>query len=84
MTMTAHEFESETSIGIARSSARHSLTALLMGALRGIGNAIFVSRERQAEREIARHLMGSGGRLTDDIERRMMHHLTSGNFSPRR
>ena len=31
--------------------------------------AMMASRQRQAEREIARYLMGSGGKFTDEIER---------------
>lgn len=51
------------------------------GALRRIVDAIFESREKQADREIARILTGSGGRLTDDIERQMMQRLSPKNWS---
>lgn len=37
-----------------------------------IGRMIHDSRTRQAERHVARILAQSGGRLTDDIERRLM------------
>jgi hypothetical protein len=35
-------------------------------------------RQRRAEQEIANHLGLTGGRLTDEIERRMIERLTSG------
>jgi hypothetical protein len=35
-------------------------------------------RQRRADQEIAIHLGLSDGRLTDEIERRMMERLTSG------
>jgi hypothetical protein len=51
------------------------------GVLRRLMDAIFESRERQADREIARILDRSGGRLTDDIEREMTLRLSSQNWS---
>ena len=59
------------------------VVAMIIGALRRIGDAVLDSRQRQADREITRFLAGSGGRLTDDIERRMMRQLSSPNLSPR-
>ena len=38
-------------------------------------DAIFQSRQREAEREVARFFVRSGRVLTDDIERRMMQRL---------
>ena len=32
-------------------------------------DAMIVARQKQAEREIARYLMGSGGKFTDEAER---------------
>jgi hypothetical protein len=49
--------------------------------LRRLMDAIFESRERQTDREIARILDRSGGRLTDDIEREMTLRLSSQNWS---
>ena len=43
-----------------------------VGVLQRIFNAIVQGRQRQADREIARHLCQLGGRLNDDTERRMM------------
>jgi len=37
------------------------------------------SRQRQTDREIARFLARSGGRLTDDMERRLTQYLLSRN-----
>jgi hypothetical protein len=64
-----------------RRGTGNGFVALIAGALRRIGDAISGSRQEQAEREIAHDLTRSGGRLTDDIERRMMRHLWSSSFS---
>ena len=53
------------------------------GILRRIFDAIFESRQKQADRDIARFLARSGGRLTDDIEREITQRLLTGNWSPR-
>jgi len=49
------------------------------GILRRIVQAMFEWRQAQADREIARFLARSGGRLTDDMERRLTEHLLSRN-----
>ena len=41
------------------------------GLLRRLWNALYESRERAAEREIERFVARNGGRLTDDLERRI-------------
>jgi Holliday junction resolvasome RuvABC ATP-dependent DNA helicase subunit len=49
------------------------------GLLRRVVDAIALSRQRAAERDIARVLgvsLGPDGRLTDEIERRLFQHLT--------
>jgi hypothetical protein len=53
------------------------------GILRRIFDAIFESRQKQADRDIARFLARSGGRLTDDIEREITQRLLTGNWNPR-
>ena len=40
--------------------------------------AMMVSRQRDAEREIARYLAGSGGKFTDDTEREIERRFLSG------
>ena len=47
-----------------------------VGFLRRIFEAVQRSRARRANREIAHHLLQSGGRLTDAVEREMMQQLT--------
>jgi hypothetical protein len=58
----------------------------LRGLLRLVVNAIERSRQRAADREIARVLGGHFGpddRLTDEMERRLLQHLTSDHgFRP--
>ena len=44
-------------------------------------DAMILSRQRQAEREIARYLTGSGGKFTDEAEREIERRFLS---SPRR
>jgi len=53
------------------------------GLLRRVFEAVFDSRQRHADREIAGFIARSGGRLTDDIERRMMQRLTTSDWSVR-
>jgi hypothetical protein len=50
------------------------------GVLRRIYDAMFASRLSQADREIAAFLERSGGRFTDDIERRITQRLISGDW----
>ena len=56
------------------------------GLLRRVIDAIERSRQRAAERDIARVLgvsLGPDGRLTDEIERRLFQHLTGNRgFRP--
>ena len=47
------------------------------GPLRLIVRAMVESRQRQTDREIARFLARSGGRLTDEMERRLTQYLLS-------
>jgi hypothetical protein len=58
-------------------TAASSPPASKPGVLRRIVQAILESRQRQADREIAHFLARSGGRLTDDMERRLTEHLLS-------
>ena len=51
--------------------------------LRRIVRAMVESRQRQTDREIARFLARSGGRLTDDMERRLTQYLLSRNCTIR-
>jgi hypothetical protein len=53
------------------------------GLLRRIFNAFMESRQRQVDRDIARFIARSGGRLTDDMERQMMQRLLTGSRNPR-
>jgi hypothetical protein len=51
--------------------------------LRRVVDAIGASRQRQAERDIARVVAARGGRITDDLEREMTRRLTASDWSPR-
>ena len=50
------------------------------GWLRRIYDALIESRQKQAERVAASYLAGTGGRFTDDIERRLVERLVSGDW----
>jgi hypothetical protein len=50
------------------------------GLLRRIFNAVYQSRQTQAEREVVAYLESTGGRFTDSIERRLIERLTSGSW----
>jgi hypothetical protein len=43
--------------------------------------ALMVSRQRQAEREIARYLRNAGGKFTDESEREIERHFLSSTSS---
>ena len=52
------------------------------GVLRRIFDAFMQSRQKDADRQIARFLAArSGGVFTDDIEREMTHRLLTSNWS---
>jgi hypothetical protein len=50
------------------------------GLLRRIYEAIHRSRQTQAERVVATYLESTGGRFTDDIERRITERLITGEW----
>ena len=41
----------------------------LRGLLRRVAEVIMAARMRQADREVARFISGSGGKFTDEVER---------------
>jgi hypothetical protein len=50
------------------------------GLLRRLLDAVFVSREQEAERAAARYIARAGGRLTDEIERQITDRIITGNW----
>jgi hypothetical protein len=58
----------------------HPPVASRRGWLRRIYDAMFESRQKQAERAIAAYLGSTGGRFTDSIERRVTERLISGKW----
>ena len=50
------------------------------GVLRRFFEAFLDARQKSADREIARQLDRSGGRLTDSIEREILQNLMTGNL----
>ena len=74
MTDTAQTRDFVPSIGRSGSPGRAG-SAPRQGILRRLLDALYESRQRQAEREIAAILARSGGRLTDTTEREMTRRL---------
>ena len=81
MTYAAHHGEFSHYAGHSGAPGRGA--ARKPGLLRRVFDAAFESRQRQADKEIARFIANAGGRLTDDIERRMMARLTTSDWSRR-
>jgi hypothetical protein len=81
MTYAAHHGEF-SHYGDRKSAAARG-AAHSAGLLRRVFDAVFGSRQRQADKQIARFIANAGGRLTDDIERRMMQRLTTSDWSVR-
>ena len=54
------------------------------GIWRRIFDAVYESRRRHAERDIARLINRSGGRITDDVEFQMSQHLMTGDWTVRK
>jgi hypothetical protein len=50
------------------------------GILRRVLEAVYISGQKQAEREVVRYLEGTGGRFTDDIDRRITERLVTGQW----
>jgi hypothetical protein len=66
-------------VALSRSAAISKKTSVL----RRIIDAIYESPQRQADREIGCLIERSGGRLTDDLERRMMRRLSTWDWNAR-
>jgi hypothetical protein len=81
MTYAAHH--GEFSHYAAHKGAPKHGAANSASLLRRVVDAVFESRQRQADKEIERFIANSGGRLTDDLERRMMARLTTSDWSVR-
>jgi hypothetical protein len=62
-----------------KASMKREANANKRGLLRGIFNIILQSSRKQTDRKIASFIAsrGGGGRVTDNLEREMMHHLLS-------
>ena len=54
------------------------------GLFQRLGDAISLSRQRQADREIAAYLARSGGLITDSVERDIQRFISPTGWSPGR
>jgi DNA-binding FadR family transcriptional regulator len=59
-------------------------TAPRRSVLRRIFDAIYESRQRQAERAVEAYLARTGHRFTDSVERELNAHLFNGGWNARR
>ena len=80
MTYAAHRKDFALYVG-DKAAAKRDAVAKKAGILRRIFDAIYESRQRQTDREIARFLAPSGGRLTDDLERELTRRLMTSNWN---
>jgi hypothetical protein len=83
MTYALNAREFAPSIRDPRTAARNSPASgpgILRRLLRRLVQAMIESRRGQVDREIAAFLARSGGRLTDDMERRITEHLLGRNW----
>ena len=74
MSIAIHHHDFTTVINATNAEA--AATPKAPGVLRRLADAIFNSRQRQVDRELAGYLIRSGGRITDSIERDMTNHLS--------
>jgi hypothetical protein len=80
MTYAAHHRDFVPYSG-EKASTRSNAVAIKVAALRRNFEAIFGSRQKQADQDIARFLARSGGHLTDNVEREMTQRLLTGNWN---
>jgi hypothetical protein len=78
MTYAAHHEDFSRYAG--HKSAPEHAAANKTGLLRRVFDALSESRQRHADKAIARFIGNAGGRFTDDLERRMMARLTTSDW----
>ena len=83
MTYAAHHEEILRSCNHNPAAAR-SAVVKRGGIWRRIFDAVYESRRKHAERDIARFVGRSGGRITDDVEFQITQRLLTGDWTPRR
>ena len=81
MTYAAHHRDLVPCFRDKAATTRSDAVANKAGVLRRIFDAIIESRQKRADRDIARFLARSGGRLTDEMEREMTQRLLTGNWN---
>ena len=76
---------SHASIGASGAAAAYGAAALARAArlLAAVLGKAVDTRQRQIDALVARRIAQSGGRLTDDIERRIMRDIEGGGFGVR-
>jgi len=82
MTYAAHHSDIASCFG-DKAAAKSNAAANKVGTLRRILDAIFESPQQQTDREIARFIARSGGRMTDNMEREIMQRAITGHWNAR-
>ena len=67
--------------GGAAAAVASGVGVKLKGLARRLSGALATQRQREVEREIARLLASSGGRLTDSLEREIMQKVFGSDWS---
>ncbi len=85
MTYTANQktLGSYTGYNPPKRSAIVNGISILQRIFGAILDAMYESRQRQAEREIARFVALRGGRMTDEFEREIARRLITSDWGPR-
>lgn len=64
-----------------RCQATRTIKPAKSGLLRRFYDAVMEARQREADRELGRFLVRSGGHLTDDIEREMTRRMSMSDWT---
>jgi hypothetical protein len=68
--------------GDRKAPAANGIGGKLARLARGLTYALAAQRQKEVDREIARLLSHSGGRITDSMEREMMEKALASDWSP--
>ena len=81
MTCITHSGDSDL-CGDRAAPVANGIGAKLRRLARRLTDALAAQRQREVDREIARYLARSGGRLTDSMEREIMRKVFASDWSP--
>ncbi len=79
--MTDAAYHGELLASLDRKPVAPTAVANRRGLLRRIFDAVYESRRRHADREVAAFIERSGGRMTDNIEFQISQRLMTGDWN---